>query len=85
MLSGTAGHPPTLAELRDTVATLIGTEPGTIADDANLVHLGMDSLSMMRLVNQLRKKGMRVAVRDLAAEPTLDAWQRYLAALFREG
>ena len=70
--------PPTLDELREAVATMIGTEPGAIPLDANLNHLGVDSIGMMRLVNKWRRVGIRVSFRELAAEPTLAAWQRYL-------
>ncbi|WP_460530809.1 phosphopantetheine-binding protein [Flindersiella endophytica] len=60
------------------VAEMIGAEPGDIAMDANLVHLGVDSLGMMRLANRWRRAGIRVPFRELAADPTLAAWQRFL-------
>lgn len=76
-----AGQPPTLEELRDLVAAIVGVEPSTIPDDANLIRLGVDSLGMLRLVNRVRRAGLRVSYQELAAEPTLAAWQRYLDGL----
>ncbi len=82
-LSGkTTGEPPTLEELRELLAEVIGTEPDAIPVDANLVHVGIDSLAMMRLMNRLRRTGVRRAVADLAAEPTLSAWHRHVAACY---
>ncbi|PZT72589.1 MULTISPECIES: phosphopantetheine-binding protein [unclassified Streptomyces] len=69
------------AALRQAVETLIGTEHGTIEPDANLIHVGLGSLEMMRLVNQWRRNGLPVSFRELAAEPTLEAWQRHLNAV----
>lgn len=76
-----AAQLPTLEELRELVASLVGTEPSAIPDDANLIRLGIDSLGMLRLVNRVRKAGLRVSYEELAAEPTLAAWQRYLDRL----
>ncbi|WP_190014468.1 phosphopantetheine-binding protein [Streptomyces lucensis] len=69
------------AALREAVAAMIGTDPGAIAPDANLIHLGLGSLEMMRLVNRWRREGLPVQFRELAAEPTLDAWQRHFDAV----
>lgn len=73
--------PPTLEELREVVAEIIGSEPSEIPEDANLIHLGIDSLGMMRLLNRLRRSGVRLPVRALAAEPTLAAWHRHTNGL----
>jgi aryl carrier-like protein len=81
MPGNTTGQTPTLDELRAAVAAIIGLAPDSIPDDANLIHLGMDSLGMMRLVNRWRREGIRVSSRELSTEPTLSAWQRHLRAL----
>lgn len=73
------------AALREDVAAMIGTDPGAIGQDANLVHLGLGSLEMMRLVNRWRREGVKVSFRELAAEPTLGAWQRHLDAVAAAG
>lgn len=72
-------EPPTLEELQEIVAGLLGTAPGTIPVDVNVVQLGLDSLGMMRVLNRLRRTGVRLSVRELAAEPTLAAWHRSVA------
>jgi aryl carrier-like protein len=76
-------EPPSLEELREIVAGIIGTEPSAIPDDANLIHLGVDSLGMMRLMNRFRRAGVRMSSGDLVAEPTLTAWLRRVNELSR--
>ncbi|WP_066362977.1 phosphopantetheine-binding protein [Herbidospora mongoliensis] len=61
-------------ELRTTVAGLVGADPASVADDDNLVLLGLGSLEMMRLVTKWRRSGLKVEFRDLAATPTISAW-----------
>jgi aryl carrier-like protein len=79
MTPGPTGEPPTVDELRETIAGMIGTEPSAIPLDADLLQLGVDSLGMMRLANRWRKVGIRVSFKELAAEPTLAAWQRFMS------
>lgn len=81
MTSNPAGQPMSLDELRAAVASILNIEPEAISDDANLLHLGLDSLSMMRLVTLWRRQGVRVSSRNLAAEPTLAAWHQHVEAL----
>ncbi|MFI6982092.1 phosphopantetheine-binding protein [Embleya sp. NPDC050154] len=86
--TGTAGPtpaPPTSADLRESVSAMIGTPSGEIAGDANLVLLGLGSLEMMRLVTRWRRQGLAVEFRDLAAEPTIDAWTERFAAAGAKG
>jgi aryl carrier-like protein len=73
-----AGTSPTLDDLRKDIAAMLGLDPDEIPLDANLVHLGVDSLGLMRLANRWRRAGIRVPFRELAAEPTLAAWRRFL-------
>ncbi|WP_327178604.1 phosphopantetheine-binding protein [Streptomyces sp. NBC_01335] len=72
------------AALREAVATMIGAEPDKVAPGANLIHLGLGSLEMMRLVNRWRRDGLPVSFRELAAEPTLEAWQRHFDTVTAE-
>ncbi|MFG2006869.1 phosphopantetheine-binding protein [Spirillospora sp. NPDC048911] len=67
--------------LRETVAQIIGTDPGAIADDANLIVLGLGSLEMMRLVTRWRRQGIDADFTELAAEPTVAAWTAHLKAV----
>ncbi|MEV6773375.1 phosphopantetheine-binding protein [Nocardia sp. NPDC051030] len=71
--------PPTLDDLRTAVAEMVGVTPADVPLEANLYHMGVTSLGMMRLANRWRRAGIRVSFRDLSAEPTLHAWQRFLA------
>lgn len=43
-------------------------------DNDNLLKLGLDSLKIMRLVSQWRKKGIKVSYGNLMQEPTLKNW-----------
>jgi aryl carrier-like protein len=70
------GPPPTTAELRAAVANILRTDPAALAEDANLLDLGLDSLGMMRVINLWRRAGIRMSLDDLTAEPTLAAWSR---------
>ncbi|MEU2034234.1 phosphopantetheine-binding protein [Nocardia amamiensis] len=70
------GAPPTLAQVRATVAEILRIDPADLADDADLLDMGLDSLGMMRILNLWRRVGIRIAVEDLTAEPTLVAWAR---------
>ncbi|GLX97661.1 isochorismatase [Herbidospora sp. NEAU-GS84] len=65
-------------ELRTTVAGIVGADPASVADDDNLVVLGLGSLEMMRLVTKWRRAGLKVEFRDLAAAPTIAAWSERL-------
>ena len=70
--------PPSIEELRTTVAAFLGTAPGEISPDANLIYLGLGSLEVMRLATRWRRQGLSVDLADLAARPTLAAWHEYL-------
>ncbi|WP_062435684.1 phosphopantetheine-binding protein [Herbidospora daliensis] len=65
-------------DLRSTVADLVGADPASLADDDNLVVLGLGSLEMMRLVTKWRRAGLKVEFRELAAVPTISAWSARL-------
>ncbi|MEQ4715479.1 amino acid adenylation domain-containing protein [Nonomuraea sp. B19D2] len=63
--------------LRGLLEDLLGA-PGLDEHD-NLIELGMDSITMMRLAGQWRRSGAEVRFADLAAKPTLAAWRDLLA------
>lgn len=76
----TAAERPLVGEaLREALADLIGIPPQEIADDANLIKLGLESLHMMRLLTRAQRSGAALTFRDLAAEPTCSAWSRLMA------
>lgn len=61
--------------LRDQLAQLLQLPASDIADDRNLIELGMDSITMMRLAGQWRRQGIAVSFAELAERPSLAAWQ----------
>jgi aryl carrier-like protein len=69
--------------LRDSVAQFLGDGAG-IDDDANLIHLGLGSLEIMRLVGRWRRMGIPADFGALAAEPTINGWARYFAAIHQQ-
>ncbi|MFL6124570.1 phosphopantetheine-binding protein [Actinophytocola sp.] len=72
---------------RDDLAAVIvdvtGASPEDIERATDLLALGLDSLSVLRLVNELRVHGLPVTYQDLADEPTLDGWWGRVSALLR--
>lgn len=61
-------------QLLGKVAGLLGLSDEDIPADADLVELGLDSLDVMRLVNEWRVRGLPVTFRELATAPTIDRW-----------
>jgi len=61
-------------QVRAQVQALL-TEPDAVpGDDEHLIELGLDSLQLMRLVNQWRKAGAAVSFAQLIERPWLGAW-----------
>ncbi|MFJ2821692.1 phosphopantetheine-binding protein [Streptomyces toxytricini] len=73
-----AGPQDVTAALARITAGVMKVEPEDLAPDANLVHCGLGSLEIMRVVGALRRAGIAAGVRELATEPTLEAWTRHL-------
>ncbi|GAA3636419.1 phosphopantetheine-binding protein [Streptomyces chitinivorans] len=73
-------RPLSEGELRQEVAAAAGLSPEAVPGDANLVHLGLGSLEMMRLVTRWRRQGVPADFAELAGSPTLEAWHRHLTA-----
>lgn len=49
-------------------------------DNQNLLKLGLDSLKIMRLVNQWRKHGIRIPYGSLMENPTLENWWKLISS-----
>ncbi|MFS8104536.1 amino acid adenylation domain-containing protein [Lentzea alba] len=64
--------------LRNQLAELL--EVDAVGPDENLIELGMDSITMMRLAGQWRKEGSTVRFADLVAHPTVAAWEALLGS-----
>jgi len=63
------------SDLRDTVANMLGVMVETVRDDSNLIELGMDSITMMRLAGRWRRQGIKIDFAELAANPRVSAWK----------
>ncbi|WP_051030353.1 phosphopantetheine-binding protein [Nocardia arizonensis] len=63
--------------MRATLAAVLQREPEQIPENADLLDLGLDSLGMLRVINLWRRAGIRMALEDFTAEPTLAAWARH--------
>ncbi|MET7402177.1 phosphopantetheine-binding protein [Dactylosporangium sp. NPDC005572] len=63
-----------LEQLRSDVAEVLAEEPGSFADDENLIDLGLDSIRLMSLATRWREAGFEAGYLDLAQEPTVAAW-----------
>ncbi|MGW0120776.1 phosphopantetheine-binding protein [Streptomyces sp. NPDC003327] len=68
----------TRQEVREAVSALIGLDPSELADDANLVHLGLASLDVMRISSRWRRAGTPVDFDTLVAGPTVGGWALHL-------
>jgi aryl carrier-like protein len=68
----------TEGELRETLASTLGTRPEEIEGDANLVRLGLSSLEIMRLVSRWRRTKVPVSFEALVGTPTLNQWLAHL-------
>lgn len=64
----------TLEQLRGDVAELLYVEPAEIADDDDLMSLGLDSVRVMSLTEKWRRGGVDVSFVDLAERFTLGSW-----------
>lgn len=70
---------PTIDEMRAEVARLVGVAPAEIADDANLMDLGLDSIRAMSLAQRWADAGVAIDFAELAEEPTLRHWWTVMA------
>ncbi|MEU8820501.1 phosphopantetheine-binding protein [Actinoplanes sp. NPDC048796] len=69
-----------LERLRGDVAEVLAEEPGTFADDDNLIDRGLDSIRLMSLATRWREAGFEAGYLDLAQEPTVKAWYNLVTA-----
>lgn len=65
-----------LERLRADIATILEVTPADIADDANLIDIGLDSMRTMNLVLAWEEAGIPIDFPDLAEVTTLSGlWQ----------
>jgi len=70
---------PTLEDMRAEVAQLIGVPVSDVADEANLMDLGLDSIRAMSLAQKWANAGAAVDFSELAEVPTLRHWWTVMA------
>ncbi|RJO78886.1 amino acid adenylation domain-containing protein [Nocardia panacis] len=67
-------------EIRAAIADQLGLGASEIADDADLIQLGLDSIRTMKLAGGWRKRGAEINFAQLAASPSVAEWIRLLGA-----
>lgn len=65
--------------IRADVAELLQQAASELAEDANLLEQGLDSIRLMSLVERWRNEGADITFVDLAERPTLGAWLTLLS------
>lgn len=65
-------------ELRQNVADLLGVPIDALVDDQNLIELGLDSIRLMRLAGQCRRRGFNFGFAEMVSMPTLAAWSKLI-------
>lgn len=65
-------------DIRAEVGAILGISPKSLEPDTDLISQGLDSLRMMRLAGQWRKRGMDIDFARLAKAPTIGAWSQLL-------
>ncbi|SDI08000.1 bifunctional isochorismate lyase / aryl carrier protein [Sinosporangium album] len=68
----------TFDTVRGDVADVLGEDASAIADDENLLELGLDSIRVMTLVERWRTAGAETNFLELAERPTLAEWWELL-------
>lgn len=71
---------PSLDALRREIAEAMAIDPVLLGDDDDLLLMGLDSLTLMTLMQHWRQRGFAAEFAALAPMPTLGAWH----ALWRE-
>ncbi|MGK4907951.1 amino acid adenylation domain-containing protein [Streptomyces albus] len=69
-----------LETLRARLAAVLDLPPGDLADDDNLIALGLDSITLMKLAARWRRAAPGVTFGALAADPTPAAWHALLSS-----
>ncbi|HAS8423241.1 TPA: acyl carrier protein [Vibrio vulnificus] len=62
-------------DLLTTLSELLRVSEAEIQSDTNLIELGLDSISLMRLTGRLRQVGIEVNFAQLMNSPTFSSWQ----------
>ncbi|EDX85968.1 isochorismatase family protein [Synechococcus sp. PCC 7335] len=65
--------------LRQQLGELLQLPPLQVSTEENLLDSGLDSIRLMSLVEDWRRKGAEVSFADLAEQPTISAWSQLLS------
>lgn len=65
-------------DIRAEVGSALGIAPESLDVDGDLITQGLDSLRMMRLAGQWRKRGYDIDFARMSGEPTIRAWTALL-------
>ncbi|MBD2792616.1 non-ribosomal peptide synthetase [Xenorhabdus szentirmaii] len=64
--------------LRQFISDLLNQKNALPDDNDDLIRNGLDSMQIMALLNQFRRRGYRVTLRELYQQPTLQGWSQLL-------
>ncbi|TKR56770.1 phosphopantetheine-binding protein [Allopusillimonas ginsengisoli] len=64
----------TLESMRADIARMLHEDPADIADDDNLMDLGLDSMRTMTLASRWRDAGAAIEFSEMALNATLQHW-----------
>lgn len=67
-------------DIKALVADHLGCAAADLADDENLIQMGLNSIRMMALAGGWRKRGADITFAQLAASPTVESWHGLLSA-----
>ncbi|GAA3602982.1 non-ribosomal peptide synthetase [Kineosporia mesophila] len=62
------------------LAAALDLDPAELTDDTDLFEVGLDSLTVIRLVGQWRRAGLDVGFSDLVGNPTPAGWRKAIHA-----
>ncbi|NYT23913.1 phosphopantetheine-binding protein [Alcaligenaceae bacterium] len=75
----------TLESMRADIARILREDPADIADDDNLMDLGLDSMRTMTLASQWRAAGASIEFPEMALNATLEHWWALIQASRQRG
>jgi aryl carrier-like protein len=70
----------TLESMRADIAAMLHEPPEAVADDDNLIDLGLDSVRAMALVQRWIQAGAKVEFSEFAETPELGAWWKLVSS-----
>ncbi|WP_071588510.1 phosphopantetheine-binding protein, partial [Yersinia pestis] len=78
-------HPLDFSFVRTWVAETLAIASGALSDEDDLLSLGLDSLQMLDLVDECKKRHITLTLARLFEKTTLGAWEQYWDSICRSG